>query len=155
MIGFFNLSYQASESDTFITVEFGILKGGMTQTDIDIELFATDLAALSKFLFLMLLRQIHWFAPDGDDYQINVGVQRYTFNSLLTSYSLNISIIDDSVFETTESFLVGLRFADEAPSRVILEPAQTNVEILDDDSKFTRSINEGVCHIAWSERTLR
>ena len=51
MIGFFNLSYQASESDAFITVEFGILNGGMTQTDIDIELFTTDLAALSKFLF--------------------------------------------------------------------------------------------------------
>lgn len=70
---------------------------------------------------------------------MNAGVQRFTFSSLLTSYTFNISIIDDDVFKTTKSFLTNLRFAGPAPSRVTLAPAQANVEILNDDSEFANS----------------
>ena len=38
MIGFFNPSYQASESDEFVTVEFGIMDGSL-QAEMSIELF--------------------------------------------------------------------------------------------------------------------
>lgn len=50
VIGFIDSPYQANERDTFVTVDFGILSGGMTQTNIVVELFTTDLTALSEFL---------------------------------------------------------------------------------------------------------
>lgn len=52
VIGFIDPPYQVNESDAFATVEFGILNGASIQADISvsIELFFTDLTAISKFL---------------------------------------------------------------------------------------------------------
>ena len=38
MIGFFNSSYQTSENDGFVTVEFGIVDGSL-QAELSVELF--------------------------------------------------------------------------------------------------------------------
>ena len=43
-----NLPYQVNESDAFISVEFGILDGGMTTDDVSVELFFSNLSATSK-----------------------------------------------------------------------------------------------------------
>ena len=47
ILGFISPQYQANERDAFARVEFGILNGGITETDISVELYLT---ALSKFL---------------------------------------------------------------------------------------------------------
>ena len=45
----------------------------------------------------------------------------------------NVTLINDNIFELTELFTVGLG---AAPPRVILDPAQADIEILDNDREF-------------------
>ena len=48
----------------------------------------------------------------------------------------NVRLINDNIFELTELFTAGLRFAGAAPPRVTLDPAKADIEILDDDGEF-------------------
>ena len=48
----------------------------------------------------------------------------------------NVTLINDSIFELTELFMADLRFVDAVPPRVTLDPAQAEIEILDDDGEF-------------------
>ena len=70
----------------------------------------------------------------GSDYQ-DTGSQVFVFNSSLTSYTFNVPIIDDIIFELTESFQAGLRFVGAAPQHLTLAPAQANIEIFDNDGE--------------------
>ena len=47
VLGFIGLPFQANENDGFVAVEFGIQSGSL-QTEVSIELFFSDLVALSK-----------------------------------------------------------------------------------------------------------
>lgn len=70
----------------------------------------------------------------GSDYQ-HPGDQSFTFDASRTSYTFNISLVNDDVFEVAEHFQAGLRFPGAAPLRVSLQPAQAEIEIIDDDGK--------------------
>ena len=48
---------------------------------------------------------------------------------------VNLSIIDDNVFEANETFMAFLQLVDD--SRIVLQPNTTEISIvLDDDSKY-------------------
>lgn len=63
-------------------------------------------------------------------------------SSTLTSYAVNVSIIDDDIFGFTKSFQAGLAFPGEAPPRVSLNPAQADIKILDDDGEQSLRIGK-------------
>ena len=63
------------------------------------------------------------------------------FNSSVTTYTYNISIINDDYFEFTESFLASLRFTNAAPEGVVLAPENANITIIDDDGKRVKLSN--------------
>ena len=72
---------------------------------------------------------------DGNDYNGLVGQQlQYTLNS--TRNMINVTIINDSVFEVTESFSVSLALPGSIPPRVTLAPNSAQITILDDDGQF-------------------
>ena len=49
---------------------------------------------------------------------------------------INVTIINDNVFELTESFGISLSLPDSASSRVTLAADPAQVTILDDDGQF-------------------
>ena len=49
---------------------------------------------------------------------------------------INVTIINDNVFELTESFGISLSLPDSASSRVTLAADPVQVTILDDDGQF-------------------
>ena len=48
VIGFISPEYGVSESDEFVTLQFGILNGSMTQTTVIIELLLSNLTFTSR-----------------------------------------------------------------------------------------------------------
>ena len=54
-----------------------------------------------------------------------------------TSFSFNVSLIDDDIFEGNENFTLSIRTS--LPIMVV-EPVQTTVTIVDDDRKFMKNL---------------
>lgn len=59
----------------------------------------------------------------------------------------SVAVLDDTIVEGTETFLIELRSSD--PGIVIVEPAQVVVEIKDDDDsgKIKRFLLENIHHV--------
>ena len=148
VIGFMNLPYQVNESDSFITLEFGILDGGMITDNVSVELFFSNQSAISKFE-----HNVNHYPRSKTSYFIgnsdfeDHGAEIYVLSSSVTSYAVNVSIIDENenIFEFTESFQAGLRFSEAVPPLVFLSPAQADIEILDDDGEeFSKSLKMAI-----------
>ena len=58
-----------------------------------------------------------------------------TLNATCPNATITISILNDNVLESTESFTVNLAFSGGPVPRVILSPSTATVTILDDDGK--------------------
>ena len=72
---------------------------------------------------------------DGNDYN-SVGTFLLTFDSATTSIDVPVTIIDDTVFELTESFIVTLSFPGAPVPGVTLDPDSAQTTILDDDGWY-------------------
>ena len=69
---------------------------------------------------------------DGDDYT-GVGNFLLTFDSVNTDIDVPVTIVNDTVFELTESFIATLAFPGAPPTGVILDPDSARTTIFDDD----------------------
>ena len=70
----------------------------------------------------------------GIDYNVS---RAHTVEANKTSFSFNVSLIDDDIFEGNENFTLSIRTS--LPIMVV-EPVQTTVTIVDDDRKFNVSV---------------
>ena len=74
---------------------------------------------------------------DGSDY-VSDGPLTLVFNSGNTRQSIPIPLIDDSIFELTETLQASLSVSGGvAPEHVILNPDLADITILDDDSELS------------------
>ena len=80
---------------------------------------------------------LHYLKTVGVTDYIDDGPRTVVFNSLITSQTIPILLVDDSIFEFTEFLQARLSFPGDAPEQVILNPGITNVTILDDDSELS------------------
>ena len=71
---------------------------------------------------------------DGSDYQA-VGPLDFTFDRSTNSHDIIIPIINDNIHERVERFN-GVLKSSEDPDVLILNPANTVIEILDDDGMY-------------------
>ena len=66
------------------------------------------------------------------------------FGESTESVSVNISIVDDVIFEGTEIFQASLTLVDPfIPTVIIVSPSLANISIEDDDSKSTITFGMG------------
>ena len=73
---------------------------------------------------------------DGADY-VNFGVISYIFSPSQSRFTVQVPLINDTVFELTERLSASLRFVGgEAPPRVTIDPGIAEIIILDDDGLF-------------------
>ena len=69
------------------------------------------------------------------------------FDQSTRRLSVNISIVDDIVFEGTEIFEASLTLVDPFnPSIITVSPSVVNISIEDDDSKSTLKTHTSICH---------
>ena len=58
------------------------------------------------------------------------------FRSCETSACINVGIVDDNITELTERFSVKLNRTDGLDERIILDPVEAEVEIIDNDGEW-------------------
>ena len=74
------------------------------------------------------------------------------FSGVMTTQSVNLTIIDDDVFETNETFTAVLELVDDG--RVILQPNTTVISIvLDNDSKHYWNVTHLLIFINFIHRS--
>ena len=114
------------ESDNEVNIQVGVLSGSL-QKEVTLQFFITELNAFSNtYLILQYILYSFSFYAVGEDYHKPQTLER-TLN-FTTSTQISIPIINDKVFELTESFLVNLSLVGGSISQ-----NSTRVIILDDD----------------------
>ena len=145
MIGFLNTSYTVDESDGVVSLQIGAIQGSL-QRSVVIELTTRDMSTDGSLIAKICDTYLRVLSLTGSsDYRGLIG-QQYILNS--TRNTINVTIINDNVFEQTELFRVSLTLSGSVSSRVTLAASSAQVSILDndDDSKFN-----GTC-MAWHSR---
>ena len=89
-----------------------------------VDIYAQNTHSFSHFILVI--------STAGQDY--NQTISSLTFTDQL-SLSVPVGIIDDTLFETPESF-VGLLSADNLPSNVLLAPTEATGTILDNERMY-------------------
>ena len=62
------------------------------------------------------------------------------FASCETRACINVTIEDDNVVELTESFSVKLNRTDGLDERIILEPVEAEIEIINNDGEWVNNV---------------
>ena len=75
---------------------------------------------------------------DGNDY-IGVGNFLLTFDSVNTVIDVPVTIVDDTVFELTESFIATVSFPGDPVLGVNFSPDSPQTTIFDDDGRCSLS----------------
>ncbi len=75
---------------------------------------------------------------DGADF-INDGSLVFTFFASYDFIQVRIPLIDDGIYELTETFTAGLSFTSDVPPRFTISPNNANITITDDESMFKKS----------------
>ena len=71
---------------------------------------------------------------DGSDYSAPVGGQMLQFGPGNLTFDIPLTLVDDDIFELTETLQASLSFPDGiAPPRVLNNPGLATVTIFDDD----------------------
>ena len=112
------------ESDSEVNIQVGVLSGSL-QKEVALQFFIIELNALGN-TYLILQYFIDSFYAVGEDYH-KPQMLELTLN-FTASTQINIPIINDEVFELTESFFVNLSLVGGSTSQ-----NSTRVIILDDD----------------------
>ena len=64
----------------------------------------------------------------------------YTLNASASNLSIQVPLIDDGVFELSETLTASLSFLNEAPPRVTISPSSAEVRIEDDDGLYAHKV---------------
>lgn len=72
----------------------------------------------------------------GSDY-IFSGPQMFALDKLNSNFTLNVTLINDDIFESNETFQLNLIFSGQIPPQsVSINPAAAQITILDNDCKY-------------------
>ncbi len=71
---------------------------------------------------------------DGSDYQ-NLGRESFNLTSSMPTFTFDLLLIDDEIFELAESLSARVNFFGMPPARVTLTPETAQLTILDNDGK--------------------
>ncbi len=64
----------------------------------------------------------------------------FTFTASNDFIRVPIPLINDSIYELTETFTAGLSFTSDVPPRTTISPNSATITIIDDESMFKKSI---------------
>ena len=129
-IGFGVIQYFVSEAEFSVDVTVSLFSGSL-DTAVTVNIATMDGSAIGKdeqHRITILTSQLPPTAPS--DYTTTE--LTLTFNSSITTVTIPISIIDDDILETNETFL--LRLSSEDPTLGVA-PSDAMITIIDDDSK--------------------
>ena len=127
--------------------------GGQLGREVTLQYSTSDGTAMSEYLCITFPMHLHCTADakkinslspcsGGMDYTAVSG--SITFSPSVSQQSILVAIINDSVREDRETLTVSLT---GAPDRVMLNPTQGTIGILDDDGKITIFIVQVTCEI--------
>ncbi len=60
----------------------------------------------------------------------------FTLNASNENIQVPVSLINDGVYELTETFSASLTFTSDVPPRTTISPNNANITIIDDESMF-------------------
>ena len=146
VIGFLNPLINVTETDGAVLIQVGILSG-VLQRDVVINLSTRDLEAIGGKICFSILTLAYdiiliWIS-DGMDYEKLTNIT-LTFNHVLTTANVSVTIVNNDTFERTESFMATLSFVEDPESTLSLAQGMT-VAILDDDSKYIHDCKAYLC----------
>ena len=154
MIGFLGSPYSTNESAGVLTVQVGVISGSL-QTDVILNLSTIDVTAVGELLNRMYgysnvnsiiaiscsynnysnnICTPHSLMSDGSDYEALVSVP-LTFSPSSTLVEVKVTIIEDNVLESDESFNLILSHSLAVTRGVQINPASAEASIIDNDSK--------------------
>ncbi len=79
---------------------------------------------------------LFYFVAGSDYHPIGNQFVEILTTDMKSTKTIHIPIINDDIFEFNEELKVVMKFASPAPPGLVIEPAETTVIILDDDSKI-------------------
>lgn len=124
-IGFTSSHFTVRENDSEVNIQVGVLSG-LLQKEVTIKLFITELNTFGNTMSYLISFYNRFFYIAGEDYHKPQSLE-LTLN-FTTSVQISIPIINDDIFELTESFLMNLSLIGGLSSQ-----NSTRVLILDDD----------------------
>jgi hypothetical protein len=147
--------YQAMENESFVTVTFGVINGTL-EREVAVELSILDGTAVgespgkghannifsrsrvvwfSGSVFLLNVTYVVFAA--GYDYDGTVAPQVFIFSSDVSIITFQLPLIDDGIFEISESLLAHLSLPSPMlPPRAFSGPDTADIIIVDEDSKY-------------------
>jgi hypothetical protein len=85
----------------------------------------------------LLSDSYNYFFAAGSDYNGPVAPQvDFILSSDVRIITFQLPLIDDTIFETSESLTASLSFPDPMPPRAFIEPGTANITIVDEDCKY-------------------
>lgn len=139
LIGWNSVSYEFSEDSGFATVCTEIIEGDVARP-VAVIYSILDGTAQSNSDSVdddnLNLINTHMYHIGQDDFLVPFSNMEFIFQpetARLQPHCSNISIRDDNILESDESFSVTLSSSDSA---VVTDPSTTTVTIINDDSKF-------------------
>ncbi len=73
----------------------------------------------------------------------------FTFNSFNDFVRVPIPLMNDSIYELTETFIAGLSFTSDFPPRTTISPDNATITIIDDESMFKKIYSkDSIYHLA-------
>ena len=126
-------NYVAIENGSVATVTIGVV-GGVLQREVSVDLSFLDVSVQGKHLFIISMesRVTSYVIIDGSDYT-NPGVRTLVLTPTMSSFNIDVPLIDDTIFELTEAFNASLSFsAGETHQRVTIA---AQISILDNDGE--------------------
>ncbi len=66
----------------------------------------------------------------------------FTLNASNRTIRVPVSLIDDDIYELTETFTAGLNFTSDVPPRTTISPNNATITILDDESMFLNNYGD-------------
>jgi hypothetical protein len=76
----------------------------------------------------------------GSDYNGTVAPQVFIFSSDVRIITFQLHLIDDSIFEISESLTASLSFSGPTPPRAFIGSDTANITIVDEDCKYFTSV---------------
>ena len=142
-IGFSSSEFMANERDEQLNVQVQV-KSGLLQKELAFNLHIVELTAHGKELNFVIIF-INFINPDGEDF-ITPETHQFTLNSSQSIW-ISVPLINDNIFELSESFIVHL--TSNVSSGVSLNQSSATVTVLDDDGKSLDYLN--ICLSLWQQ----
>lgn len=105
-----------------------------TKHCVNLLLFPSIIDLLTLIFARLLSLNLSLLIPVGSDYQ-QIPDNVVTLSSTVTSLNVTIQLIDDDVYELTETLLASLSFNAVPQLDVTINPSGVEITIFDDDSE--------------------